>query len=269
MAVRRGAAPASVECRCCRRSLAQAPEWVSTSSASTTRPRRSTCANGWRSPATRVGHGAGGAARAAVGARGGAAVHLQPHRALRRDARRRRGAGALAGDALGTRGRGPACLPLPAPRRRCRAPPVPRGHRAGLAGAGRAADPRPGEGRLGDGARGRHAGPAARPPVPARLRHRQARAHRHPHRREPGVGGVDRGAPGAGVVRRARPVHRAADRRGRNHRTRRAPPRASGHAAPAGRQPHPRARAGRWPSATAATRSRWTISIATSPRPTS
>ncbi|KAG1241307.1 hypothetical protein G6F68_016837 [Rhizopus microsporus] len=77
--------------------------------------------------------------------RGSAAVHLQPHRAVRRG---RFGAGA--GPVAACPGRRPAGLPVPACRRRCGAPPVPGCHRAGFDGAGRTTDPGPGEGCLVD-----------------------------------------------------------------------------------------------------------------------
>ena len=115
-------------------------------------------------------------------------------------------------------------VPLSPRRRRRRAPRVPRRHRAGLDGAGRAADPRPGEGRLAAGAR--RAGtctrrwiaccstpsrwPSACAPTPASAR-------------IPVSVALHRGAPGGAGVHRPRAGLRAADRRGRNHRTGRAP----------------------------------------------
>ena len=189
---------------------------------------------------------AGGPARAAAGARSGVAVHLQPYRVVRGGRRRRQRAGRLAGHPSFARqrwrragaGTGAPRLPLPPPGRRCGAASVPRRDRAGFPCAGRAADPRPGQARLGHRARRGDPGRTARPLVPACLRHRQAGTHRNPHRQQPGVGGVGGGAAGAGVVRAAVGFDRAADRRRRDHRTGRAPSRPGEGEAIAGRQSH-------------------------------
>ena len=94
--------------------------------------------------------------------RGDRALHLQPHRGLRRRRpvpRQRRGDLADAGRPRRPVGRGRAGAPLRALRRRRRLPPVPRRRRARLDGARREPDPRPDP----RGAAGRPGGRHGRP----------------------------------------------------------------------------------------------------------
>ena len=117
-------------------------------------------------------------------------------------------------------------LPLRAPRRGRGAPPVPGGREPRLHGPRRAADPRPGEGRLRAGAapgrRARRAGSHLR----GRLRERQAGPHRDGARPRRHVDGFRRGGAGPASLRRARRTRRcSSSERGRDGRAgRQAPP---------------------------------------------
>ena len=189
------------------------------------------------------------ARRAPGDPRGGRALDLQPHRAIRRRERPGRGRDDRARDA-----RPPGrAAPDRADRRhllasqlRRRAPPLPRDERARVDDRRRGRGAGPGQARLRGGARRAHDRAADEQAVPRRAGDRQARADRHRDRRrrrerrlrrgrgrarragragEPPRAdhrrGRDRGADGAGAVRagrlddlRRQPAARAGDRAG-------------------------------------------------------
>ncbi len=155
------------------------------------------------------------------------AVDLQPLGDLRRQ--RRSAAGArrdrrVPGQLPRAAGRGVRAAPLRAVGRRRDAAPVPRGGRPRFAGRRRAADPRPGEGRVPGGRRPAMRRPAADAPVPLVVRRRQARANRDGARRRRGVDGLCRGRAGAQDLRPAGRPERAGGRRRRDQHADRAAP---------------------------------------------
>ena len=113
-----------------------------------------------------------------------------------------------------------------------------------LAGAGRAADPRPAQDRVSRGAGSAGHRPVPEPADADGVLRRQARAHADAHRRECRIGRIGRRCAGAQGLRGLRRPHGAAGRRGRNDRARRAPSARARPAAHDHRQSQPRPRAG-------------------------
>ena len=134
-------------------------------------------------------------------------------------------------------------------RRRGRAPRLPRRGEPRLHGAGRAADPRTGEGRLRAGPIGGHRGPgAARPDEPG-VQRGQAGAIRDGGGPPRGLDLLRRGGAGAEDLRGARGQVGPAGRRGRDERAGRAAPDRAGRAAGLRGQPHLEPRPGAGPRA--------------------
>ena len=184
----------------------------------------------------------------AAGRRGGRPLDLQSHRAL---PVRRRYAGGRAGRPAPAREHADVDLGelravgLQLLRRRRDRAPLPRRLEPRLDGRRRRPDPRPDQERLRARLRlGLHEH-GLQQALPPRARGRQAGAHRHLHRRPPGLGQLGRGRAGAPGARQARASRRAGARRRRDER-------ADGdatcvprrHRSRAGREPHLRDRRG-------------------------
>ena len=144
------------------------------------------------------------AGRAAGRHRGRRGLDLQPHRALRR---RRRSGGGRGRAARGAGGRGPDRRPVRRAQLRRRAPPVPRGVRAGVDDRRRGRDPGPGQARLRAGAGRAHDRPADQPALPRGAGDRQAGADGDRRLRGPRLGGDRRRR--CRARRRRRPARRA------------------------------------------------------------
>ena len=199
----------------------------------------------------RPARGAGAAGRRSR-VRGRRSEHLQPHRALHSTAgdrwRRARPPSAVLARHAGVAVQRARAEPLQLLRRRGHRASLPRHLEPRFDGRRRGADRRSDEGRIPAGLRGRLHERRLQPPVPARPRSRQARAHRDGHRRTPGereLRGRRAGPPG---VRQVQGPHRAHRRRRRDQRAHRHAPQGARHREDPRHQPHVRRRRGAGPS---------------------
>ena len=204
--------------------------------------------------------------------RGRRDLHLQPHRALPRRLRPRRGRVVRAGPARAPRGdpahRADGQHVLAAQLRR-RAPPVPRDERPRVDDRRRGRGPGPGQARVRARARRPHDRADDQQALPRRAGHRQARAHRDGDLRRPRLRRLRRGRRRA---RRARRPARAPRRDRRRRRDRRADRAGAARPGRDARCSSPTAGASarsRSPSASAAPRARSTRCPASSSAPTS